>query len=115
MENLFEAIDWSANWLEYYVGLKEERIDLVRGDMSKNLTLRRSGRIAELNVGLTCNHVQEKTDETIHFVEKSETFNLSHCEVRGTPADCNQLYKVAVQIAHSVIQLHEAVVAVPPP
>ena len=105
----------SVNWLEYFRDRpKSEQIDEIRCQI--RLTLRRSGRLVELNVGMTREHVGQRLDE-FRFVhaplpaDDSHEADPSHSEIVGLPSgDSPEAELIGDMIAECVMAHHPAVV-----
>lgn len=101
----------SVNWIEYFKNLtKLEQIHEIRGLI--RLSMRPSGRLAELNVGQTRRHV----DYALGFVhsplpaEDVYAADPSHSEVIGLPAgDSAEAELIGDMIAECVVAVHPAV------
>jgi hypothetical protein len=101
MEAAFLKPDLSVNWLEYYSPPKVNQVNRARDDMANGIRLGTTGRLAELNVGESCNRVKVNTGEIILFKKDGRPANPSHCEVKGIPPDAatERQSTVAVSLA----------------
>lgn len=102
----------SVNWLECFDGLsKSEQIEQVR--ILSRLKMRRNGRLAELNVGMT----RQSTGSlaSVRFVhvpwpaEQGYEADPSHSEITGLPSDSPVAARVGDLIAWSVTNLYPAI------
>ena len=80
----------SVNWLEYFAGGKEEQLSEIR--RLRRLVWRASGRLAELNVGATTEHLLEELPSfqiVEHPLVAEGDFDPdpSHAEMIGLPQD----------------------------
>jgi hypothetical protein len=103
----------SVNWLECFDDkTKSQQLDEVR--RLTRLTMKRSGRLAELNVGITRRNVDQLLDELrfIHMpLEADENFEAdpSHSEILGLPPkDSPEADLIGDLIANCVIEVHSA-------
>lgn len=90
----------SANWLEYFGVPHATAIECVRGALGKKLTLRRSGRLAVLNVGAAKKAVRDVANETLSVEHQPEEEDPSHSGIGGYTRD-DMLVGTALQ---SVVQ-----------
>ena len=101
----------SVNWLEYYSGLgKADQLSKIR--RSSGLSLKKSGRFAELNVGRVRQRLVDEGFEKISIVHSPLCKNPSHSEIRGLP-DANSAFDAEMAgdfIAKCVIECHPAVI-----
>ena len=105
----------SVNWLEYFGDrTKLQQLDEVRPLV--RLTLRRSGRFAELNVGETLERISERLD-SVRFVHRplpaddNYEADPSHSEIEGLPpGDTDEAELIGDIIAECVTEVHPAVV-----
>lgn len=105
----------SVNWLECFSDkTKLQQLDEVR--RLARLTMKRSGRLAELNVGITRKNVGRLLEELrfIHMpLDADENFEAdpSHSEIVGLPPkDSPEADMIGDLIAKCVIEVHPAVV-----
>lgn len=105
----------SVNWLECFDDkTKPQQLDEVR--RLTRLTMKRSGGLAELNVGITRRNVDRLLDELrfIHMpLNADEKFEAdpSHSEIVGLPPkDSPEADMIGDLIANCVIEVHAAVV-----
>lgn len=103
----------SVNWLECFGDkTKSQQLDEVRRLI--RLTMKRSGRLAELNVGQTRKKVDRLLDELrfIHMpLDADENFEAdpSHSEIVGLPPkDSPEADMIGDLIATCVIEVHPA-------
>ena len=103
----------SVNWLEYFEGQsKSQQLNEIR--LLIRLTMKPSGRLAELNVGVTRQYVGHRFDE-LRFIhtplaadEKFEA-DPSHGEIMGLPPkDSPEAELIGDLIAECVIGVHQA-------
>lgn len=105
----------SVFWLQIFqVATLSEQLAEVRVAAQKsNYHMKRSGRLAELRVGVTkekVNRAFEHHKRKIQFIHAPSKFNPSHSEIVGIPAnDSPEAEMIADLIAESVTQVHEAV------
>lgn len=104
----------SVNWLDYYQSLdKSQQLDKVR--RSSRLTMRRGGRLAELNTGITKRHVRARAENLrfIHVPLASEGEyrpDPSHSEIRGLPpGDSPEAALIGDMIAECIQTIHPAI------
>jgi len=105
----------SVNWLEVFGKDKVHQLSEVR--RLCRLTLKSSGRFAEMNVGTVLQVVSEELD-TLRIVhdplEAQQQFDAdpSHAEMRGLPlGDSDQAMLVGELIAQCVTLMHPARIA----
>ena len=104
----------SVNWLEYFGDLsKAEQLDEVR--RLSRLDMRKSGRLAELNVGTTKHHVRNELD-ALRFIhsplpaEGDYGTDPSHSEIVGLPpGNSPQAALIGDMIAECIKAIHQAV------
>ena len=104
----------SVNWLECFDGLsKAEQLDEVR--RLSRLTMRKSGRLAELNVGATKHYVRNEL-ERLRFIhtplpaEGNYEADPSHSEIVGLPpGSSSQAALIGDMIAECIEAIHPAV------
>lgn len=98
-------IGLSVNWLEHFANrVRSEQLEDVR--RLSRITMRRRGRLAELNVGMT----KRKTREAARLrfehwplsQERDYPADPSHCEIRGLPDGESQAALVGDLIADCV-------------
>ena len=105
----------SVNWLEYFSDLtKSQQLDEVR--RLSRLTMRRSGRLAELGVGPTKQHDSGELT-ALRFVHKplaagnGYEADPSHSEIIGLPqGDSPQAALIGDLIAECIQAIHPAIV-----
>ena len=105
----------SVNWLDYFASLtKLQQLDEVRPLV--RLTLRRSGRFAELNVGQTLNRISGRLSSA-RFVHRplpadgKYKADPSHSQIEGLPpGDTDEAELIGDMIAECVTEIHSAVV-----
>ena len=91
----------SANWLEYFGVPRAAAIECVRDALGKkNFTLRRSGRLAVLNVGTAKKAARDAGNETLCVDHQPEEGDPSHSGIGGYTRD-DMLVGTALQ---SVVQ-----------
>ena len=103
----------SVNWLDYYQRLnKSQQLDKVR--RSSRLVMRRNGRLAELNIGVTKRHVHARL-KSLGFIhaplaaEGDYQPDPSHSEIRGLPpGDSPEAALIGDMIAECVQTIHPA-------
>ena len=102
----------SVNWLEWFDDLSVlEQVDQVR--RLSRLTMRRNGRLAQLNVGASKRSVG--SNASLRFVqvplpaEQDYEADPSHSEVVGLPSDSSMAARVGDLIAWSVTAVHPAI------
>lgn len=103
----------SVNWLECFQGrCKSLQLDQVR--RLSRITMRPNGRLAELNVGVTKDHVRERLN-AIRFVhmplaaEGGYKADPSHSEILGLPqAASPEAAIVGDMIAECIENVHPA-------
>ena len=104
----------SVNWLDYYQRLnKSQQLDKVR--RSSRLVMRRNGRLAELNIGVTKRHVHASL-KSLRFIhaplaaEGDYQPDPSHSEIRGLPpGDSPEAALIGDMIAECVQTIHPAI------
>ncbi len=104
----------SVNWLDYYQRLdKSQQLDKVR--RSSRLVMRRNGRLAELNIGVTKRHVGARL-ETLRFIhvplaaEGEYQPDPSHSEIRELPpGDSLEAALIGDMIAECIQTIHPAI------
>ena len=105
----------SINWLECFAGMpKAAQLDEVR--RLSRLRMRRSGRLAELNVGAAKAHIKDTLD-TLRFVktpldaEPPYDADPSHGDIFGLPAIAAsaQAMLIGAMLAECVHDSHHAV------
>jgi hypothetical protein len=104
----------SVNWLECFGGLsKAQQLDEVR--RLSRLTRRKSGRLAELNVGATKHYVRNEL-EGLRFIhaplaaEGEYEADPSHSEIVGLPSgNSPQAALIGDMIAECIKAIHQAV------
>ena len=103
----------SVNWLEcFQEKTRDEQLDEVRS--RSRLTLRSSGRLAELNIGMLKRHVVGRlsTLRVVHMPLNAEggyTDDPSHSEMVGLPeADSSEGALIGDMIAECVRGVHPA-------
>ena len=103
----------SVNWLEAFDSDKESQLAEVR--RLYRLTVRRTGRFAELNIGAVREKVAEEL-ETLRIVhdpldsESGFEADPSHAEFTGLPpGDSDQAMMIGDLIAECVIDMHPAI------
>ena len=103
------------NWLEYFENqTKSQQLDEIRPLI--RLTMKRSGRLAELNVGATKVQVGQMLNDLrfIHMplaADENYAADPSHSEIMGLPAkDSPEAELIGDMIAECVIEIHPAVV-----
>lgn len=104
----------SVNWLDYYQRLnKSQQLDKVR--RSSRLEMRRNGRLAELNIGVTKRLVDARL-KSLRFIhaplaaEGDYQPDPSHSEIRGLPpGDSPEAALIGDMIAESVQTIHPAI------
>lgn len=103
----------SVNWLDFFVGMtKSQQLDEVR--RLARLTMRRNGRLAELDVDHTRHFVREYA--SLHFINKpleaesNYEADSSHSEIEGLPdVDSPMAALVGDMIAECIITSYPAV------
>lgn len=103
----------SVSWLDYFEGhTKSQQLDEVRPLV--RLTLRRSGRFAELNVGQTLNHISGSL-ASVRFVyhplptDGEYKADPSHSQIEGLPpVDTDEAELLGDMIAECVTAVHPA-------
>lgn len=103
----------SVNWLECFAGQsKPQQLNEVR--RLTRLTMKPSGRLVELNVGVTREHIGQRLDE-LRFIHKplnaDEVYEAdpSHSEIMGLPPkDSPEAELIGDMIAECVIAVHSA-------
>ena len=108
-----QDVGLSVNWLEYFIGLsKSEQLEKIR-ELAR-LDMRRNGKLAELNVGLTKQYLEEVLPGLL-FVNRplpaDDQFGAdpSHSEITGLPpADSPQAGLIGDMIAQRILHLHPA-------
>lgn len=106
---------FSVNWLEYYNDLtKDEQLAEIR--RLSRLKTRKSGRLAELNVGATKQHLSSELSN-LSFIHKplnaegEYDADPSHSEIEGLPpGDSDYAAIIGDMIAHCIVATHPAVV-----
>ena len=105
----------SVNWLEYFeTRTKSQQLDEIRPLI--RLTMKRSGRLAELNVGATKEQVGQILDELqfIHMplaADENYAADPTHGEIMGLPPkDSPEADMIGDLIVKCVIEIHPAVV-----
>ena len=103
----------SVNWLEYFGDrTKSQQLDEIRPLI--RLTMKKSGRLAELNVGVTKEYVGHRFDELrfIHTpLDADENYEAdpSHSEIIGLPPkDSPEAELIGDLIAECIIAVHPA-------
>ena len=104
----------SVNWLNYYQRLnKSQQLDKIR--TSSRLAMRRNGRLAELNIGVTKRHVHARL-KSLQFIhaplaaEGDYQPDPSHSEIRGLPpGDSPEAALIGDMIAECVQTIHPAI------
>ncbi len=104
----------SVNWLECFDNLtKEEQVAEVR--RLSRLTMRQRGRLAELNVGATKEHLRSRLD-SVRFVhaplaaEDTHEADPSHSEVNDLPAeDSPEAELIGDMIAQTITAIYPAI------
>ena len=105
----------SVNWLEHFEGLDKDA-QLAEIQRLRRMTVRKSWRMAELNVGATKAHLRERLPEiSIHHapIEATDAYEAddSHSEIGGLPAgDSEEAELIGDMIAQCIIELHPAIV-----
>ena len=104
----------SVNWLEHFENrTKSQQLDEIRPLI--RLTMKRSGRLAELNVGATKEQVDQILAELrfIHMpLDADEKYEAdpSHSEILGLPPkDSPEVDMIGDLIAQCVVAIHPAV------
>ena len=104
----------SVNWLECFGDLsKAEQLDEVR--RLSRLDMRKSGRLAELNVGATKHYLRDELDvpRFIHTplpAEGDYEADSSHSEIVGLPpGNSPQAALIGDMIAECIKAIHQAV------
>lgn len=105
----------SVNWLEWFGNCnKAQQLNEVR--WLSRLEMRKSGCLAELNVGTTNQHVIELTATALHFVHKPLAAegiyeaDSSHSEITGLPpGDALSGAMLGEMIADCIEAVHPAV------
>lgn len=102
----------SVNWLEAFVGDKSDQIAEVR--RLYRLTVRKTGRFAELNIGSVQTRLAEEL-ETLRIVhdplDAEDDFDAdpSHAEITGLPpGDSPEADMIGDIIAECVLDMHPA-------
>lgn len=104
----------SVNWLEAFEPPKTHQLSEVRRLF--RLSVRRTGRFAELDVGATLRRVSEELDSVrmLHDpLETADGFDAdpSHAQIVGMPpSDSDQAALVGDLIAECVVDMHPAMV-----
>ena len=101
------------NWLDYFGGLtKSQQLDEVRPLI--RLTVKRSGRLAELNVGHTLEHISNRLP-SVRIVNRplsaDEKYKAdpSHSELVGLPpSETDEAELIGDMIAECVTTVHPA-------
>ena len=104
----------SVNWLECFGALsKAEQLDEVR--RLSRLDMRKSGRLAELNVGTTKHYIRNEPDD-LRFIhtplpaESDYEADPSHSEIVGLPpGNSPQAALIGDMIAECIEAIHPAV------
>ena len=103
----------SVNWLEYFEGQsKPQQLNEVRRLI--RLTMKSSGRLAELEVGATRGHIGQRLDElrfkhTPLLADEKYEADPSHSEIVGLPPkDSPEADMIGDLIAECVIAIHPA-------
>ena len=104
----------SVNWLECFGNLsKAEQLDEVR--RLSRLDMRKSGRLAELNVGTTKHYIRNEPDD-LRFIhtplpaESDYEADPSHSEIVGLPpGNSPQAALIGDMIAECIEAIHPAV------
>ena len=105
----------SVFWLQYFqvATLSEQLAEVRVAAKQSNYRMKRSGRLAELRVGVTRERINRAFEHhkcKIQFIHAPSQGNRSHSEIVGIPAnDSPEAEMIADLIAESVIQVHEAV------
>lgn len=106
----------SVNWLECFNNLtKEQQLDKVR--RLSRITMRKSGRLAELNVGATKQSIRSEL-ESLRFIHKpldaidEYLADPSHSEITGLPPGNSpeEAEKIGDMIAKCIKTMHPAVI-----
>ena len=105
----------SVNWIECFVNMeKTQQLNEVR--RLSRITMRKSGRLAELNVGATKQYVRDQI-EALRFInaplpaEEDYEADPSHSEIVGLPSpESLQAAIVGDMIAEYIVDTHPAVV-----
>ena len=105
----------SVNWLEYFENrTKSKQLEEIRPLI--RLTMKRSGRLAELNVGATKEQVSQMLND-LRFIhtplaaDEKYAADPSHSEIMGLPAkDSPEAELIGDMIAECVTEIHPAVV-----
>ena len=110
-----DEVGLSINWLECFAGMpKAAQLDEIR--RLSRLRMRRSGRLAELNVGAAKAHLRDTLD-TLRFVktplaaEPPYDADPSHGDIFGLPAIAGaaQAMLIGAMLAECVQARHPAV------
>ncbi len=105
----------SVNWLEAFEAPKTHQLSEVRRLF--RLSVRRTGRFAELDVGATLRRVSEELDtlRMLHDpLNAADGFDAdpSHAEMTGLPpGDSDEAALVGDMIAECVVGMHPTIVA----
>ena len=82
----------SGNWLEYYAGAFDVRIDAVCRDMSTELDVRRNHKLALLRVAELL-EIGAEFSVDLDVVHDPYPRNDSHAVIRGVPLDATLLHQ----------------------
>lgn len=100
----------SVNWLQLLrlPTRIDEIVEIRRVLVAKGLKLRRSGRLAVLNVGQTKQNVREKSEQEVQFSHYPEPNDPSHSGIVYPAADATVVEYLAQFVAESVVEIHPA-------
>lgn len=96
----------SVNWLEFHEGTTDARLEAVRQDLERGLTLKRSGKLAVLQVEKTIARVQQNAGRRIRFTHEPIAGD-SHSGLRDTNHSPDAL-RIRQELAQAVVSTHPA-------
>ena len=100
----------SVNWLEFLrLPTRIEEIAEVRRILMEKVTLRRTGRLAVLNVGRTKQKIRTESKQEIQVTHYPEPNDPSHSGLVYPAGNATVVEYLAQFVADSVVETHPAV------